>query len=595
MRRLLVSSVLLGLVWGCVEAVLAARAGAPDPLSVAVLPPLVAGALGLLAAALLGSWAGVGPALMVVAAGICALPLAVWVNAAVLSGVPLVSLTNVGVGLGAFAAGLIPGALVARLARHLPDRPALAWLMLALVALCAWRSVDVLRPPTPGPWADNRPTVGSRPNLLVITVDTLRADHVSWAGYERPTTPHLDALPAWRFATTYAHAHWTTPSTASLLTSLHPSSHRTTDYADVLPDGARTLTQILAESGYVTGYFTANFAVSQPTGLTRGGDWVVSELDLPHRRLMPSTLGRILATLSGDLDRADRLNAHVLPFLESVRDRRFFLYVHYKDPHQPYEPPAPYDEMFDPDHEGRRILDPALRSQWPITPRERQNMVARYDGEIRFVDEQIGRLLEELERLNLRTNTIVVVTSDHGEEFEEHGGWLHGQTVYDETVRVPLLIYYAPLTRESAEVGGVVMRQVDVVPTLLDLMDLPPEAQFQGMSLLKLLRGDVRSHFGQERAIVTQGQRTGVAAWISGSRKLVRKTEGDAVTYELYDLARDPGETRDLSALKPAEVNLLKERFEGWERRQVVKRLKSQSRELDPEQEQALRELGYIR
>lgn len=428
--------------------------------------------------------------------------------------------------------------------------------------------------------------------MVLILLDTLRADHLSSYGHEHDTTPALDALTAARFLRAYAPAHWTAPSTASLLTGLHPVSHRTTGLGSVLSDEALTLAEILREEGWVTGHVTGNFVASEAFGFTQGADWSISEANLPQARLMPSSLGRVAARKLAPLTRALHLNDWADRFLDSVDDRRFFLYLHYKDPHQPYVPPAPYDELFDGDFDGRRIVDPAIRRHWPISERERENMMARYDGAIRYLDDALARLFARLDAMGVRDETLVVITSDHGEEFQDHGGWLHGRTLYEETTRVPLLVSFPPLVPATVEVDALVSL-MDVLPTILDVVDLPHPDGLQGRSLLPLLGG--ADEADAPRGLLLDGTKSERMAYVEGTWKLARRVMPDGeVRLALYDLAADPGESVNLAGRrKDVADRLLAEMEAAIERYRAVE-LTSESTRLDGAVAERLRELGYL-
>ena len=603
----------VGLTWGLVEAVAADRQHGDDPWTV-----LAVHALALAAAGVALAWwplvgdrrRGLSRTAGLLVAGAVALPAAVYASQTWVRGAPTVSLPNLGIGLGAGLLGLMVARLLRPLLRSAEKRllrPAARGmsaprrglrtglrvvLPLLLLGACAWRAVEVLTPPTPGPWFGPEARGGHRdarqrhldelrqvgyagfsssnsPSVLLITLDTLRADHLSAYGYPRPTSPRLDALPGVRFERAYAQAHWTAPSTASLLTGLYPSTHGT-------------------------------------------NDWVVSERRLPQYRLFPSTLGRVAMKLLDDLSRADDLNAWALPFLESVGDKPFFLYLHYKDPHHPYEPPGAEFSRFDPEFErgvdGRVILDPSIRSQWPISERELANMRARYDGEIRFLDEQLGVLFDELRRRGRDDDTIIVVTSDHGEEFLDHGGWIHGDTVYEEMIRVPLFIHDPRMPLE-AQVGlPWPVRLVDVVPTLLDLLQIPGAERLPGRSLAPLMvqRAERLEQIPAREApfhevprpVLSEGTRSGLVTLIEGDWKLIRHTApgpDGAVTHALYELARDPTEQSDLATLHPERVTQMSRRLDELLAPLQESRLAPDERHLSPADLEALRQLGYVK
>jgi arylsulfatase A-like enzyme len=595
-----------GLAWGAAEAVYAWSQGGPSPFTVLLFYPLVTAAAGLVLWAVMCRLPA-GRGLEVLALALVALaigiPLAVWINVKFVRDVPFVSVLNLGILVGAYLAGLMLSlalllpirAGTRRMLRWRGPRFLAAVLCVVPLLLLAGSGVHVYRtllPREPGSWPDNRGPLSDQPNVVLIVLDTLRADHVSSYGYFRETTPHLDNLPGVRFERAYAQGHWTVPSTATLLTGLHPSTHQTNDVGSKLPRALTTLPEILRDAGYVTGYITGNFVVSPVFGFTQGCRYIVSRRQLPNYQLYPSSLGHVLVAKVHDLSRADGLNRWALPFLRSVVNRRFFLYLHYKDPHDPYELPGAMGG-FDPGFSGRRILDPSIRAQWPISERERANMVARYDGEIRFLDQQVGRIFDELRRLDLQANTLVVVTSDHGEEFQEHGGWIHGETVYEEILRVPLFLSYPTrLGQTGQRTVTAPARHVDLLPTILELTGLPPLPEAQGRSLVPLLAGDPED---EEVVILSEGSKTGLTAMVRGSHKLIKNEGGGTVTYELYDLANDPGEREDLSASRPELLQRLQVMMERTLAQYRQGAAVGEMKVLDAVEEEAFRQLGYIK
>ncbi len=611
----------IGAVWGLAEAAVAGAKHATDPLTILAFYPLVLLPVWLVLSLVNGLGRDALRGTARIAAGLAwvafTVPLAVSANLAFVRNVPFLSGTNAALVGGAAVAALAPAWVAFRIALWLAPPAARAttggrtaqWaLPLALAVICALRCTQTFFPGAPGPWPDNRGKLEGRPNVVLITLDTLRSDHVSALGYERATTPNLEALPAVRFDNAYSTGHWTAPSTASLLTGLQPATHQTNWVGSVLPTQAATLTELLSAAGYVTGYFTGNFVVSPVFGFARGADYVVSEERLPQHRLVPSSLGHVIARKIGNVTRAEHLNRWALPFLESVARRPFFLYLHYKDPHQPYVPPAPHDDLFDPGFTGRRIVDPSVSRYWPISDRERHNMVARYDGEIRYLDEQLGVLFDALEQHGLADDTLVIVTSDHGEEFAEHERWLHGKTLYDEVTRVPLLV--APPRRSAtprgpsppADLTGVdalrgttldtPVSLVDVAPTVLDLVGLPIPESMQGQSLVPLLRGEPNP---EPRPILLDGSKTQRVAIVDGRYKLIRRDNPDGVAWILFDLQSDPGETLNLAGRQRDVFRRMRDQLESRleQLRQVS--LPAEQKVLDAVEEERLRQMGYLR
>jgi arylsulfatase A-like enzyme len=433
-------------------------------------------------------------------------------------------------------------------------------------------------------------------NVVFVLVDTLRADHVGCHGYERDTTPFLDRLAGEgvRFANHRSQASWTLSSVSSILTStypfrhglLHPSGRRP------LPADAWTLAEILqARAGYATAAFVANGIVVRETGLDQGFD-TFEVIPLRHE----------------GSDRAELVNAAALPWLREHADGGpFFLYLHYMDPHDPYDDPAGYRRRYDPDFEGelRGRIQPVFdrmkdNEDWSVDERELRNLVARYDGEIRYVDEKIGEMLEEIDRLGLRDRTVVVVTSDHGEQFLEHGSLKHATSVYDEEIRVPLVIRHPGMPRRGVIVPDPV-EAVDVMPTLLELLDLAPVDPLDGRSLVPLLRGGALSaksvyaetSHGWEwegRRVVDEKVRH--LAVVRQGEKLILRGE----SRELYDLVADPGETRNLAGERVSRAEALAEEVLAWKREGEARRY--EAAEYTPEAMESikarLRALGYL-
>lgn len=294
-----------------------------------------------------------------------------------------------------------------------------------------------------------------RPNVLLITIDTLRADHVGCYGDTGASTPVLDALAARgvRFPTAVAHVPLTSPSHASILTGLTPLRHGIRDNGTfVLPEGTRTAAERFREAGYATAAFISGFPLNRRFGLARGFE--AYDDRLPH-----GDDPRRAAYVERPADQTTDL---VLRWLDarSQAEAPWFLWVHYFDPHAPYEPPKEFADRF------------------PGRP---------YDGEIAFVDSQIGALLRKLDQKGLARRTLMLVTADHGESLGEHGEETHGVFVYDATLRVPWIM--AGPGVPSGRVPATVARSIDVTPTLLDLAGIGKPADVEGRSLRAVVLG----------------------------------------------------------------------------------------------------------
>jgi arylsulfatase A-like enzyme len=395
-----------------------------------------------------------------------------------------------------------------------------------------------------------------RPNVLVILIDTLRADHVGAYGYERATTPEIDRQLAQRgvlFERAYAQAPWTLPSVASLFTGVQPGRFLAAQMAAFsLPDDLASLPELMAARGYATAGFVANPTLHAGIGFARGF----------------ATFYNPPLTLESMKRGADDLTPRVEAWLRAHQRQPFFLYAHYIDPHDPYLPPTLEGKRspFLPDYAGPVTGDWVHgvyngRLTLPDPARDVPQMVALYDAEIAYVDRHVGRLLDALDP-EILARTLVLVTSDHGEELFDHGGWKHGQTLYEEQIRVPLVLRWdgrlEPARREAAPVA-----LLDVLPTLAAAAGIERRAEWQGIDLLAGLERGVPAR----RPIVARHHASGPlrAAVISGDRKLVLFNRAEAFTpgdplsahlwrldlgrlrrAERYDLSADPGERNNL-------------------------------------------------
>jgi arylsulfatase A-like enzyme len=431
-------------------------------------------------------------------------------------------------------------------------------LVIALIATAAFLALA----------RDERPPAAQEePNVVVLAIDTLRVDHVGSYGYARPTTPNLDrfARAGVRFQNAYSVSSWTLPAVASLFTGLLPTRHGC--YADgrLLDDDIITLARVLHEHDYMTAAMSANFTYvnpgitypTPPLHLGQGFDTFQVLWD-------PATetdgeggivLGQLIRTV-----RADSLTRRMKDFLRDPREP-FFLFALYIDPHYGYEPPGDYARLFAPPHSEAKVtglMKDVSQLAKPLSAADVVFLQSRYDGEIRFVDEAIGDFLTELDESGAAEHTIVVIVADHGEAFLDHGRMLHGQTLYEETVRIPLMIRGPGIPR------GVVVDEpvsiMDVMPTVLDLAGLPAPEHLDGVSVTSTWRdrwtGLARRLWGGEppRELVLEldndedllnGRREHTRALRRGRWKLIASLDGK---QELYDLADDPHERENVAS-----------------------------------------------
>ncbi len=437
--------------------------------------------------------------------------------------------------------------------------------------------------------------------VLLVVADTLRADRLGAYGSSRGLTPFLDSLAARGsvFAHAYAPSSWTCPSVASLFTSRYPSQHQVSSFASKMGSDEATLAEALKGAGFVTAGFSANNRLTEKLGYAQGFDiwqFFVGAFVPPYRKAPV---------------RAGFLSQRSLQWLDSGWDpanpKRVFLYLQFMDTHTPYDPPQAFRRRFQREDPGGaleksandKLMQLALDS---LDDSEIEVLEALYDGEVAYLDAELERLFAELTRRGFLDDAIVVLTADHGEEFREHGRILHGFTLYEESVRVPLLIL-APGT-----LGGRVIEQpvslLDLAPTLVELLGIVGEQRFEGRSLVPMLyppgpfrRGtsdrdddappDVVLELGDKHeGADTRGHQLGL---VRGRTKLLVDPAG---RHLVYDLDLDPGESSPStdagavaalsSALHRTREDLARRATPGTE--QVP---------LSEAEKQGLRDLGY--
>jgi len=320
-------------------------------------------------------------------------------------------------------------------------------------------------------------------NIVLISIDTLRADHLQCLGYKRQTTPVIDKLAkeGCIFANMQAASSWTAPAHASIFTGLYPSVHGCNTSASPIAADVPTLAELLSRAGYNTAAFTANPTLQRELGLHRGFglfDNITVDLWLSITNLLfgEKNSSHTAAT-------SDALTRSILGWLAENHTKKFFLFALYFDPHDDYTPPVPYDTMFDPDYKGSAsgIVRDLIAGKQPSL-RDIEHIKALYDGEIRFTDDCIGKVMTFLDASGHKDDTLIVVLSDHGEEFWDHGRVRHGITLYQEVLRVPLIIRCPSLIPAERRIDTVIS-QVDVMPSILDFAEITLPEQTQGASL----------------------------------------------------------------------------------------------------------------
>jgi arylsulfatase A-like enzyme len=402
-----------------------------------------------------------------------------------------------------------------------------------------------------------------RPNILLIILDTQRADHLSSYGYHRPTTPHLDSVAreGVLFERAFSPSSWTLPSHASLFTGRLTREHRAGDDSiKLLDDRFPTLAERLGAVGYATAGFVANtYWAARHTGLARGfvhyEDFYGTPGDALQRMALVRELQRLTEWL-GAVDirgrkRAPHINTEFLRWSARIQDRPFFAFLNYMDVHSPYLPPEPYAGRFGPVRREFRPkrLEVGNRNSQPISADERAHRIDRYDESLAYLDAHVGRLMAELLRRGILDRTIVIITSDHGELFGEHGFLEHGKSLYQQETLVPLIIRYPARipggSRVTSRVGS-----IRLAATIADLVALGA-SPFPGRSLLGEIGRDstaaipLVTELGRTRVSGTPAAKGWVRSLVNGRWHFIQLQSGK---HELYDLEADPEELNDLAA-----------------------------------------------
>jgi arylsulfatase A-like enzyme len=466
----------------------------------------------------------------------------------------------------------------------------------------------------------------ARPNIVLVVLDSVRAANCSAYGHGRSTTPHLERLAqsGALFEQATSVGCWTLPVHASLFTGLYPSRHGVTISAEALSTDVPTLAERLANAGYRTACFSNNAYISDASGMTRGFEhvddiWRVTNprgVSLPRLSQRIKALerrGPLLRPIVGLLRRAKRLratwkawrsrrdsgaeytNGRIRDWLaDSADGRPFFIFVNYMEAHEPYLPPYPFNRRFVP---GRfnpwRIVQSAGRREEILAQEGRRRaedleiLEGLYDGTIAYADERVRELTDVLDAAADSDATLLAVTSDHGDAFGEHGHLGHRLTLYEELLRVPLVIRYPRMFQPGSRVATPVSIG-DLFPTILAAagLDAGADSDFRSLADGVEARPIIAENTGP-KSIGGLLSRT----YRDGDTKLLWRGDGK---HELYDLGADPGERRSLAGDDPATVRAFEDRLERWRHTMDDRRVSTADADYDEETLERLRGLGYV-
>ncbi len=490
-----------------------------------------------------------------------------------------------------------------------------AWPLAAMAILAAWtllissqRSLNLDKA-----MAQISGTAHGRPNVVLITLDTVRADHTFVGGYNRDTTPNLRrfAQDGVVYTDLFGAADTTLSTHASIFTGLYPRQHG----AVLIPPGESTsrplaptfdtLAKILAAHGYATMGLAANSAFFGPFwGLAQGFQaYDTHSLPPPEqtgtaylRALSRTLLNPFIATQDMDLvsRRSEEINRDAFALLDAVQKKAasFFLFLNFMDAHFPYVPPPPFDRQFlgkDPQliasdyHELEGLVERKVRD---LTVKERQALVSQYDGGIAYEDWQVGQLLDKLKNLGLYENTLILITADHGEHFGDHQLLGHSKSVYQSLIHVPLVIKYPG--HQQAAVVDTAVSQIDFLPTILSTVGIPVPPALPGLNLRTI--NTVLPRVLVSTSYMARGFTHEIAtALIANGMKYIDSTLG---TRELFDLARDPNEQTNLYRADDPLSLSMRTTLAEW--LQKVPAFHPSQNKIDQENVRRLKSLGYV-
>jgi len=454
-------------------------------------------------------------------------------------------------------------------------------------------------------WENRQPEANYKPvhsktkhdiNVILIVIDALRADHLGCYGYKRNTSPQLDALAreGVLFKNCYSQSSWTKPSVSSILTSLYPSMHGTTLHTHALPEDLVTLAEILGDQGYINYGYVANPNLKKIFNFDQGFKFFDDRLMrdklynavLRQMRQKPPYFLKIVNRKfdHNDYDNAELANARIIPWLDVYKKQNFFMYIHYMDPHAPLSPPPPYNTIF-----GYVEGDDDSRA------------ISLYDGEIRFVDEQISKIIERLKSEKIFSKTMLIITSDHGRAFGEHNYYGHGATIYQEQLKVPLIIKFPGNFPAGRVVEGQV-RSIDIMPTILDVLNIAVDLPLEGISLSSLITTETREGICEDVYIEENLANTYILngviknnewKYILTEKSKLRDIEQEG-REELYNLLKDPAELKNLADLEPDVLGTIRDLLRSFKERGQKNMPMTSQVELDRETTRQLRSLGYL-
>jgi arylsulfatase A-like enzyme len=473
---------------------------------------------------------------------------------------------------------------------------------------------------------------GGQYNVILISLDAVRSDHLGCYGYPRNTSPYIDRLAsrALLFTNAFSTSSQTLESVPSLFTATYPVTHRVRTFANALPERILTMPQIFKLFGYKTALFSSIGVVSESFGYGRGiDDYSGPETHLIYHTILFFTIKKfsllkipILDTLSkGSLrlfsvlvsfkyttppSDPNLIRQNLASWINAHKDERFFIYVHFQGGHAPYKPPYPYSRLFDPEYphdpitkspKGTGLFLPFVEGT-ALQERDIKNLIAQYDGEIFYHDENIGMLLDHIKKLGLDRNTIIVITADHGEEFYEHRGWEHGHSLFDEVIHIPLIVYVPGIIKNARTIDALVS-SVDIMPTLLGLCGIAARFSFPYKIAGVDLSPDIVSgnHIQSRKFILAEVYQGGHQArcYRTNRYKAIQAEYGKKIEHMVFDLEADPQEQDNIYEQEKEISNDLFAQMESAVKEAEKLSFRPRQTIVDEKLKELLKSLGYLK
>lgn len=451
-------------------------------------------------------------------------------------------------------------------------------------------------------------------NILLFVVDALRPDHLGFNGYSRDTSPNIDKLAkeGFFFENVYCTLPRTDPTLASIFTGLHPNNHGIRlVYNNTFKENILTLPEILHSHGYKTAFMDAD-ALHEPA-VAKGFEefnllrWKVkNKIARGIRKIVKSPNFYGPTQQYADI---------AVKWLNKNSGKKFFLCYHPIDLHWPYYTPVPFDHMYDPDYKGNHDFNTLANGKLSrgdvifgnvhLPEEEIKHAIAHYDGSIKYIDAQIGKILQCLKDNGIEENTLVILTADHGENFGEHNFYFqHGASLYETSIKVPLILKNSKIIPQNKRIRSRV-QLTDLMPTILDILNIPVIDRIDGKSLLPLIEGktdrssdfifaeSIEEHFKGNKRVFFPGVKGKWRAMIVGDWKIIYIPHPENDIFELYNLEKDPKEEHNLIEKEKETAEMMKKK--------ILDYLKQQSNEgdvdlddLSDKSKKLLKKLGYI-